>query len=373
MALTHDGTRNTIEKLNETKSHTPLHKNCPVCSELRKLARRNGSLSAMGLKEAGEVWLSQKKWKRRKPKTIECCSGYLRALLGFYGDMSLQEFHAGSLLAYQEHRIKKVGPSAINHELNALSQILRQAGLWAKLKDYYGPLPEPEWQKPKVFTFEQQQRIFDFAKDDPGLELAELVFTITRHTSASGSELRLARLRQLNLDRNPPTFEVTGDTTKNTIRPRLIPLLEEPEEAFRRAQERAYRLGAHRAEHFLFPFRVNRNTWDATRPASRGWLRKQSASLRKLTGIKHLTPHKWRHQLATEMFEAGKTRDEVIAIMGWASEKMVEIYSHARLEAKMDTLRSISKIGPRSEGHTLGHVNCPGCERNKNVISFPRR
>lgn len=368
----HDA-NNIVGKSNDTKIHTPLHKNCPVCSELRKMAKRNASFSAMGLKEAGEIWLSQKKWKRRKPKTIECCGGYLKALLGFYGDMPLQEFHPGSLLAYQEHRVKTVGPSAINHELNALSQILRQAGLWARIKDYYGPLPEPDWQKPKVFTFEEQQRIFDFAKDDPGLQLAELVFTITRHTSASGTELRLARLHQLNLNRIPPTFEVTGDTTKNTIRPRLIPLLPEPEEAFRRAQERAYRLGAHRGTDFLFPFRVNPNTWDPTRPASRGWLRKQSETLRKLTGIQHLTPHKWRHQLATEMFEAGKTRDEVIAIMGWASEKMVETYSHARLEAKLDTLRSMSKIGPKSEGHTPGHVNCPGCLRNGNLISFPRR
>jgi integrase len=362
MALQIDDVKNSVRRLDESKIHTPLHKRCPVCIELRKLAKRGNSLSAMGLKEAGEVWLSQKKWKRRKPKTIECCGGYLRALLDFYGDMPLQEFHAGSLLAYQEHRIKTVGPSAINHELNALSQILRQAGLWAKLKDYYGPLPEPQWQKPKVFTFEEQQRIFDFAKDDPGLELAELVFTITRWTSASGSELRLARLKQLSLQSNPPTFEVTGDTTKNDIRPRLIPLEPEAEDAFRRAQERAYRLGAHRDDHFIFPFRVNPNTWDPTRPASRGWLRKQSAALRALTGIKHLSPHKWRHQLCTELLELGKTRDEVIAIMGWCSEKMIETYSHTRLQAKSDTLRSLRKIGPKSEGLPT-----------KNLIVFPQR
>lgn len=351
-----------FSELDQIKKHTPLHKNCPVCSELRKLAKRNTFLSAMDLREAGEVWLSQKQWRRRKPKTIECCRSYVKALLDFFGDMPLQEFHPGSLLAYQEHRVKTVGPSAINHELSALAQILRQAGLWAKIKDYYGPLPEPEWQKPKVFTFEEQQRIFDFAKDDPGLELAELVYTITRHTSACGSELRLARLRQLNLNRIPPTFEVTGDTTKNQIRPRVIPLLPEPEEAFRRAQERAYRLGAHRDDHYLFPYRVNRCTWDPTRPASRGWLRKQNDALRDLTGIKHLTPHKWRHQLATEMLEAGKTRDEVIAIMGWASEKMVEVYSHTRLEAKMETLRSMSKIGPKSDPL-----------HRQNIVVFPHK
>jgi integrase len=323
----HEPTADTPDT--ENKKHTPLHKDCPVCSDLRKLAKKNSSLSAMGLREAGEVWLSQKKWKRRKPKTIECCKGYLKALLDFYGDMPLQEFHPGSLLAYQEHRIKSAGPSAINHELNSLSQILRQAGLWAKLKDYYGPLPEPEWKKPKVFSFEEQQRIFDFSKDDPNLELADIVFAITRLTSASGVELRLARLRQLCLTSHPPTFDITADTTKNAVRPRLIPLLPEAEDAFRRAQERAYRLGAHRDDHFLFPFRVNRNTWDPTRPASKSWLRKQTAALREQTGIKHLRPHAWRHQLCTEMLEQGRTRDDVVAIMGWVSEKMVEVYSQA--------------------------------------------
>jgi hypothetical protein len=115
-------------------------------------------MSALGLAEAGELWLSGKHWKRRKPKTIECDMGYLKNLLRFFGDIPLKEIHAGSLLSYQTERSKSVGPSCINHELNALSQILKQAGLWPALKDYYAPLTEPEWKKPEVFTFEQQQR-----------------------------------------------------------------------------------------------------------------------------------------------------------------------------------------------------------------------
>jgi hypothetical protein len=88
-----------------------------------------------------------------------------------------------------------------------------------------------------------------------------------------------------------PTYQVTGDTTKNDIRPRLLPLDPVAEKAFRRALERANRLGAHRDDHFLFPLRVNRCTWDPTKPASRSWLRKQYVRLRELTGIKHLRPH----------------------------------------------------------------------------------
>ena len=158
------------------------------------------------------------------------------------------------------------------------------------------------------------------ASGDPELELAELVFTITRHTSASGSELRLSRIGNLDLEATPPTFQVTGDTTKNAVRPRLIPLDPIAEKAFRRVVDRANRRGAHFPEHFLFPFRVNPNTWDPTRPASRGWLRKQSATLRERTGIKHLRPHLWRHQLCTEMLEQGIAPETVRGVMGWVSK-----------------------------------------------------
>lgn len=338
--------RNTVENA----KHTLLHKNCPVCSSLRKLARRSRAMGSMGLREAGQLWLIQKTWKRRKPKTIECSKGHLKALLAFFGDMPLTEFHPGSLLAYQEHRMKTVGASAINHEVNALAQMLRQAGLWAKLRDYYGPIPEPEWQKPKVFTVAEQERIFDFAKDDPALELADIVFTITRNTSASGCELRLTRIRNVNLDSNPPTFNVTGDTTKNDIRPRLIPLNQEAEDAFRRALERAYRLGSHRPDHFLFPFRVNRATYDPEKPASKSWLRFQTKTLRQRTGIQHLRPHAWRHQLCTEMLEQGQPRDTVVAVMGWVSEKMVDAYCHTRLAAKQDAINAARRKPVQSEG-----------------------
>lgn len=353
------------------RRHTVNHFDCPACKEADRLVERKAAMSSMLLREAGDLWLTQKSWKRRKPKTIECCRSYLKALVLFFGDMRLDAFTPGSLLAYQTERTKSVGPSAVNHEINALAQILRQAGLWGKLKDYYGPLPEPEWQKPKVFTYEEQERIFDFAKDDPELELAEIVFSITRNTSASGTELRLARIRNLNLTTPPYTFQVTADTTKNAIRPRLIPLNGDAEDAFRRALLRANLLGAHRFDQFIFPFRIGHGHYDPSRPASKSWLRHQTRVLRERTGIKHLNPHAWRHQLCTEMLEQGVPRDNVVAVMGWVSEKMVETYSHTRLEAKADSINAALRKPPASVQHTHMHRACPACALNRKIIIFP--
>jgi hypothetical protein len=116
---------------------------------------------SMTLKEAGLLWLEAKAWKRRKPKTLECNRIYLRNLLQFFGDIPLADFHAGMLRDYQTQRVKTVGPSAVNHETVALGGILRHAGLWSKISDYYAALPLPEWQRPKVFTQEEQESIFE--------------------------------------------------------------------------------------------------------------------------------------------------------------------------------------------------------------------
>jgi integrase len=199
------------------------------------------------------------------------------------------------------------------------------------------------------------------AQSDPDFELANIVFTITTNTSACGSELRLSRIQNVHLETDPSTFEVTGDTTKNTVRPRVLSLNAAAEDAFRKALNRAHRLGSFRPEDFLFPLRLkkipragcdrdcerdeNRWEWDPLRPASRSWLRKQTVRLRELTGIKHLRPHAWRHQICTELLERGAAPQSVTAVMGWCSERMVSVYSHTRLEAKQEVIALLSQIG----------------------------
>lgn len=299
----------------------------------------------MTLKEAGLIWVEAKVWQRLKPKTIECSLVYLHKLLEFFGDVPLVEIDAGAVRNYQTERTKVAGPSTINHETISLGAILRQAGLWYKIENRYAPLRLPDWQRPKVFTAEEQEAIFEAAKSDPDLELADIVFTITKNTSVSGTELRFARLQNIHFETNPPSFEVTADTTKNIIRPRVIPLNAAAEDALRRAVNRANKLGAFKPGHYIFPFRVNPATWDPLRPASKSWLRKQTEDLRQLTGIEHLRPHAWRHQICTELLEGGVAPQSVKAIMGWCSERMIEVYSHTRLRAKEDAIRVLSRIG----------------------------
>jgi integrase len=281
-------------------------------------------LKCRTLAEAGETWLTRKVQEHKKPKTIECCRSYLKALLAFFGDMRLYEIDAGSLIAYQSTRCKEVGPSAANHELNALAQILRLGGCWGRIAGACKPLKEKEWQKPTVFTPREQELIFSNTKDDPEMEVAEIVFTIMRNAGVSPSELRQTRLRDVDLASTPPTYLVAGDATRFEVVPRLIPLNADAQAAFHRATDRASKLGVRYREQFVFPFRVGHGHYDPSRPASKSWLRHQTRVLRERTGIKHINPQVWRHQLCTEMLEQGVPTENVIGVLGHVSENMLE-------------------------------------------------
>jgi integrase len=336
------------------------------------LAAAEKTLGSLSLVAAADVWLAGKISKCLLPKTIECCQGQIHALTKFFGDMPLVDFHAGSLKAYQMARTQgagvfeqngPAGASCVNHELNALQQILRRAGLWTPIADYYAPLREPDWKPPKTFSTREEETLFTSASLDPNVELADIVFRITRNTTASGCELRGLRLRNVELYADPPRIHIPPDATKNSVRPRTIPLNAEAREAFERAVDRAHRLGSNQPYHYLFPFRVNRAFWNPNRPASRSWLRKQTKKLRDSTGIEHLRPHAFRHLAVTEMLENGANEHAVIAVAGWVSRKMLDYYSHHRIEAKLEAVQMLDRKKPPQ----------PAPDGRGNLIPFPGR
>jgi len=220
----------------------------------------------------------------------------------------------------------------------------------------WGATKEPYWKPPKTFTVREEQIIFDTAASNSDVELFEIVSKITRNTTASGCELRGLRLHYVDMSRRPPRVQIPPDSVKNDMRPRLIPLNANAEEAFRRAIDRANRLGAHRPEHYLFPFRINRKYWDPNRPASKSWLRKQTEKMRTATGIQHIRPHAFRHLAVTELLESGAPEGTVISLAGWVSKNMIQTYSHARIEAKFEVVKLLEKKPSASEKPAHGKI-----------------
>jgi integrase len=283
-----------------------------------------------------------------RPKTVECNQGHINRLVEFFGNIPLAQFTIAHLEHYQNSRGVRCGASSVNHELNTLSRILRRVDLWYPIKRNYAPLKGQDTKPPKIFTSIEQERIFRVLRGNPDLELANIAFTITRNTTASGCELRGLKLRHLELEADPPRIHIPPESTKNNIRPRTIPLNSAALNALQRALERARKLGSHYPDDYLFPLRVDRATWNPKQPASKSWLRKQVDHLREVTGIDHITPHVFRHLAVTELLEQGAPEQTVVSIAGWVGRKMFETYSHPRLEAKAETLELLNRSGHKA-------------------------
>ena len=52
----------------------------------------------------------------------------------------------------------------------------------------------------------------------------------------------------------------------------------------------------------------------------------------------------------TELLEQGAPEDTVIALAGWVGRRMVETYSHARIEAKADAVQLLKGFGTKRPG-----------------------
>jgi integrase len=268
-------------------------------------------------------------------------------LIEFFGaETKLAAFNISHFEHYQRSRLTSCAAMAANRELQFLGRLLRRADLWNKIKPHYLRLKETEWKAPKIFTEEEQEKIFTALASDPELELGRIVFTLTRNTTASGCELRGLKLQSLELGADPPRFHITRDSTKNSVRPRVIPLNDEALAACQAAIARANRLGSVNPTDYVFPLRIDKATWDPKRRASASWLRKQTERLRLLTGIEHINPHTFRHLAVTELLERGASEQTVVAIAGWSSPRMFATYSHARIGAKLD---AVMLLGPQGK------------------------
>jgi integrase len=296
---------------------------------------------SLSLEEAAVHWLEIKKLHVRKPRTIEMYRWYLRNLQDFFGGTQLSQIHIGQILEYQHARRSTAGASCINHEVNTLSQILRHADLWDLLEKHYRPLPLPNWTPPKVLTVEEEEKFFRIAAANPDWSVAYWAVSLTNNTSAMGTELRHLQLQHIYLDQAPPKIHIPDDKVKNEFRSRVVPLNEVALKQVHRIIQRARRLGAWRPDHYLFPFRVKRGTYDVTRPASPYFIRSAFRSMRQVTGLSWLQPRNFRNQIITKLFEAGTPDETIMSIAGHQSIKMSRYYSRIRITAKAEALNAI--------------------------------
>jgi integrase len=291
--------------------------------------------------QAATHWLEIKKMHSKKPRTIEMYEWYVRNLKKMFAGVLLSQIHIDHFLEYQRKRRMEAGASCVNHELNTLAQILKSAYLWDLIEKHYKPLPLPNWTPPKVLTAEEEERFFRVVAGNPDWSVAYWAVSLTNNTSAMGIELRHLQMKHVFLEHEPPTIHIPDTKVKNEFRARVVPLNEVAAKQVRRIVERAKRLGAWHSDHYIFPYRLKRGSYDVSKPASPYFIRSAFRTMRKKTGLEWLQPRNFRNQIITKLFESGAPDETIMSIAGHQSIKMSRYYSRIRITAKAKALNAI--------------------------------
>lgn len=350
-----------LEQIKEVLSTSPCDTKKPVASvrylahsaattknlnlsQERAMKRSPEHFKLLPLMEAAELWLEGKKLHIKKDRTLEAYQLYTRNLKRHIGEVPLSAIHIGHILEYQQvRRSEGASPGYVNHETNTLAQILKRADLWDLIQKHYKPLPQGNWTPPKVMTAEEEERFFRAVCDNPSWSVAYWAVSITNNTSAMGTELRNLQLKHVYLETIPPKIHIPDDKVKNEFRARVIPLNQEALHFVTLAVNRAKKLGACTPEHFIFPFRIARNRFDVTRPATRSFIKRAFREMREVTGLTWLQPRNFRNQVITKLFESGVPDETIISIAGHQSIRMSRHYSRIRIDAKAEALNGLKR------------------------------
>jgi integrase len=225
-----------------------------------------------------------------------------------------------------------------NLVLGATVRVLRFAKVWQRIRDDVTRLPERD-NKPvaRVLELQEKKRLFEVAKSNPNWTTSYAAALIATGTTARGGDLRGLRWSDIDL------FEgvMAIPDSKTEAGRRRVPLNSDAMHGFRLLVDRATRLGIARPECYVFPSCENLHI-DATRP-QKTW-RTAWRNLTRAAGLKGLRFHDLRHQCITELLEGGAPEAAVLSIAGHVSRKMMEHYSHIRMEAKRKALEGLTPV-----------------------------
>jgi integrase len=356
---------------------------CPACDALRESIDIGAKLPSLTLPEAARTWLDSR--RDISDATRFNYEYYIRSLVKFFGTLKLSECANKTLISmYQRERelgkiagLGAAGASVVNHELNTLQQILVRAGLWQDLTDWYKPLHQRPSRIGRVLSEEEEIRLFQVASSDRHYWfVAYCCSLITVNTTAGPGEIRKLQLQDVDLNGRQIHIRLGA---KNLKRDRALPLNDEALWAVTELHRRAREKGSISPHHYLLPrrARVRGDGWDPLTP-TRSWKRAWQ-SLRVAAGLPHLRMYDLRHHAITRLLEDPGISDRtVIELAGHVSTRMLDIYSHQRVGAKIAAVAALSSREHVSNVHPAGvqamqtsRAAAPGTPAVKKLISFP--
>jgi integrase len=310
------------------------------------------------LSDAIEAYLAAKRI-RCSPRTIELEEERLSIVKKHFGDVPLSAITATTIADFQHARHDAgIANRTINMDVGVLSRVLKFCGRWRALADHVKNLPERQRPIGRALTGEERRRLFDVAASNPEWEHVYCAAIVAANTSMRRVEVK--HVRRCDVDLVKRLLHVRR--SKNETSHRVIPLNASAIEAVARMLERADLLGHTQPEHYLWPA-CQWGRYDATKPMLQwdtAW-----RPLRDAAGLDGLRFHDLRHTVITELAEMGVADHVLESISGHLSRRMLEHYSHIRIDAKRQALDALDDARRKATS------NGDGAEKAKNDGEIP--
>jgi integrase len=210
-------------------------------------------------------------------------------------------------------------------------------------------------------TEEDKQRLLKTAVMRPEWETAYLAAILCLNTTARGCELKGLQWSDVDLFARAMTVR----RSKTVAGERLIPLTSVALSALARLRARAESFGPVAPSHYVFAAFVPKFTFSGKKVINyavtgfdptthiKSW-RTAWRTLTKKAGLPGFRFHNLRHCAITQLAESGAADSTIMAIAGHVSRRMLERYSHVRMEAKRSAMETLA-ASTRTAGYDTSH------------------
>jgi len=317
------------------------------------LARQPFALAADDYVSARKLELAPASQAKEKQLFVQ-----LRA---YFKQEPLKAITAKRITDYRTWRAEQgVGPATLNAELGILRRVMKRARLWARVADDIKPLKEPSTIG-RALTEQDKQRLLKTAVMRPEWETAYLASILSLNTTARGCELKALQWSDVDLFARTLTIR----TSKTAAGQRVVPLTDVAASALARLRRRAESFGPVLPSHYVFAAFVPKFTFSGKKvigynvtafdPTThvKSW-RSAWRTLTKKAGLAGFRFHDLRHCAITQLAEDGTSDSTIMAIAGHVSRRMLERYSHVRMEAKRKAMEALA-ASTKSAGYDTNH------------------
>ncbi|HEY4932638.1 MAG TPA: site-specific integrase [Terriglobales bacterium] len=325
-----------------------------------KLTQNSTTLARQPFGQAADDYVSARKLELATTSQAKEKQLFVQ-LRAYFKQEPLKAITAKRITDYRAWRAEQgVGPATLNAELGILRRVMKRARLWARVADDIRPLKEPSTIG-RALTEQDKQRLLKTAVMRPEWETAYLAAILCLNTTARGCELKA--LQWLDVDLFARTLTIR--TSKTAAGERVVPLTDVATSALARLRRRAESFGPVLPSHYIFAAFVPKFTFSGKKiigynvtafdPTThvKSW-RSAWRTLTKKAGLPGFRFHDLRHCAITQLAEGGTSDSTIMAIAGHVSRRMLERYSHVRMEAKRNAMEALA-TSTKTAGYDTNH------------------